>query len=64
MNQIVHFLFVIYWLSTILGCIMYYFDTANSNCYSGVLTYTSGSWGLTGSITAKFNQGMYISKQI
>ena len=41
---------------------MYYFDTANSNCYSGVLTYTSGSWGLTGPIIAKFNQGMYVHK--
>ena len=38
---------------------MYYFDTANSNCYSGVLTHTSGSWELTGPIIAKFNQGVY-----
>ena len=42
---------------------MYYFDTANSNCYSGVLTYTSGSWGLNGPIIAKFNQGLYIVRR-
>ena len=39
---------------------MYYFDTANSNCYSGVLTHTSGSWELSGPIIAKFNQGTYL----
>ena len=41
------------------GCMMYYYDTEESVCYSGSLTSTSGSWEIIGERSVKFNQGTY-----
>ena len=41
------------------GCMMYYFDTDQSTCYSGNLMQTTGSWDLLGTRIVKFNQGIY-----
>ena len=41
------------------GCMMYYFDSEQSTCYSGNLMQTIGSWDLIGTRIVKFNQGIY-----
>ena len=43
---------------TSTDCMMYHFDSATSNCFAGTLTYTGGTWGKTGPLTMKVNQGM------